>query len=166
MDSSSSVCSSIAKLAGASVIVFGFALAPALGDEAPVSKPFNLTAKIHSDPGHRLELTLTNTSEEPLRFFHGVLSRSAVSLVLARDSAYGGILDEWVAIDDPLPGEITLNPNASHSRFIDLDESFPSLSSELQKRALVLFWTAVIRTSDTNTTAIRFGGYLLIPSGT
>ena len=99
-------------------------------------------------------------------FFNGVLSRTAVSLVLARDSAYGGILDEVGAFDIPPTEEMVLNPSASHSHFIDLDESFPSLSSELQKGALVVFWTAVIRTSDAGDAGIRFGGYLLIPSST
>lgn len=167
INASDSICNRAVRLVGASIVVFGLASAPALGDEAPISKPFNLTAKIHSEPSHRLELTLTNTSEEPLRFFHGVLSRAAVSLVLVQDRAYGDVLDEWGVLDNPSLGEITLNPNASHSHFINLNESFPSLSSELQKRDLVLFWTAVISTSDAGDAAIRirFGGYLLIPSG-
>ena len=164
--SGDSICDRFTRLIGVSIVALGFSLAPALGDEAPMSKPFNVTAKIHSEPGHRLELTLTNTSAEPLRFFNGVLSRTTMSVILARDSAFGGVLDEVAVIDDPPAGEMTLNPSASYSHFIDLNVSFPSLSSELQRGALVVFWTATISTSDTSHAAIRFGGYLLMPPKT
>lgn len=135
----------------------------AFGDASSPAEKFNLTATLNYDSGYKLLLGLSNESDHPLVFHDGVLSRQAVTIIVARYSPDGGVLDGVASFDDPSFRLFALAPGEMRWETFDLESSFPSLRSELERHGLVLFWTAEISSLEKNPATRRFGGYLIIP---
>ncbi|WNO10292.1 hypothetical protein [Teredinibacter sp. KSP-S5-2] len=123
------------------------------------SSPYVVDAVVVNDKSVELEFKLKNNSKDKLIFYSDLLSRDNVVLYISKSTAYGGILEELGAIDDPDVGRIEIKSGESYSSKLNLERIFPSIRKELAKKELLLFWSTEVKTVD-GKFSNRFGGYL------
>jgi len=133
-----------------------------------IQKPaIAITIKLSADgnTSPTLAMTLKNVSNRTLRLYKDALpweSRHSIVLILRKTKAGQEILNELLTIDDPLLGEIKLEPNQQLDGVIDLAGRFPTLQAARERTDVLLFWSYQLEPVN-EAPEERLGGWLLLP---
>jgi len=113
-----------------------------------------------------LNVSLTNVANVPLNIYQGALPwefRYNLQLLAVKAFLPEGILEEALPVVDPGGlKEIQMQPGEMLRGTISLNERFNTLSQDVKKRDIIIFWTYQLETVN-GTKLDRLGGWLMIP---
>lgn len=112
-----------------------------------------------------LQIHLEYSGEKPLTIFRDSLPwsiRRNLVLVAIRLDPSRTRLEEIQPIDDPGPGELTLNPGERLSGTVELSHRFPGLNTALRERDVIVFWSYQMKPPGTQPLP-RQSGAVAIP---
>lgn len=121
-----------------------------------------MTSSINTAEGLQLKLKLTNNLDRPLSFFNGFLSRNRIVLIVVKDKPLNNSLEEFALVNNPGPGQVNIGVGEIFVESIELDDIYPSLSDDLKKHDILLFWSVQLNSIGENAISKSFSGNLRI----
>lgn len=124
--------------------------------------PTGVLAVVDTQNPLLLHITVQSFAESRITLFKSQLpwgNRHSMTIVAVTPD--GRCIDHVVAIDDPSPEEVSLDPKASLSGDLNLEKVVPGLSSALKKSDIHLFWA--YEAPEKLRVARWSGGWILIP---
>jgi hypothetical protein len=142
----------------AAVVVFALSAASG-GNEATAP---DIQVELSSQKPLRLRVTLRSRAESSVTLDKERLPwGNRYSMILVAVTPNGQCLQQFFPIDDPGFEKIALNPKASSSGEVNLDDFFRDLDGAVKKSDIHLFWA--YDAPEELHIARRSGGWLLIP---
>jgi hypothetical protein len=118
-----------------------------------------------SGPEYVLNITLTNSSSEPLTIYQHSLpwvGWYSMILIAVKTDAPGTVIDKVSPIDDPGPARLTIKPGETLEGKISLVSRFPGFAEALKERDVIVFWSYQFQPIDAAPLK-RVGGYVVFP---
>lgn len=146
-----------------SLIGFVFPVLSATAADGSPGGPVTLQVSALPDKGgqYDLHISMQNEGSTPLKVFKAGLpwgnSRS-MFLTVVRNRT---VLTGPIAIDDPVAGDVVLQPGETVRGEINLSARYPKLTEELKTSDLDVLWTYQVVTTN-GATMQRLGGWLPI----
>lgn len=121
---------------------------------------------IQGDPEHdALRIELRSRSSQAFSVYEHALpwvGQHSLMLVAVKADALGSPIEKLLAIDDPGPATVTIQPGETLGGSISLPSRFPEFRAARAERDVIVFWSYRLEPID-EPAGERLGGFVLFP---